>query len=200
MAPPLSEFNAILGALYWPVGPFMNFSSPYSAAPMLNIEIQKIGYGTGAEIKLSYLTNPEAPRDNWLVPATEGDDDELYGGSGNDWLFGEFGEDRLVGGSGDDLLTGGAGNDTYVINAGDGVDTIVDNYGGGETNTIVFGDGIDPAQVTLFVGSLGLNLGNGNRIDGLASKGIDTVKVGVGYTLATNDHEWRSAARSGQKT
>ena len=150
VAPPLREFDAILGALYWPSNTnAINFNSPYTVAPMLNIEIQKIGYGTSAEVKLSSLANPEAARDNWLVSATEGDSDELYGGSGDDWIFGEFGEDILAGGTGDDLLVGGAGNDTYLINAGEGVDTIVDNYKGGETNTIVFGDGIDPAQVTL---------------------------------------------------
>ncbi|MBP6788259.1 MAG: hypothetical protein KA170_11765 [Candidatus Promineofilum sp.] len=53
-------------------------------------------------------------------------DDHLYGGAGNDHLIGGLGNDILVGGKGNDILEGGAGEDTYIINSGDGIDTIID--------------------------------------------------------------------------
>ena len=82
----------------------------------------------------------------------------------NNVIAGNSGNNELAGGTGDDMLAGGAGNDTYIINAEDDVDIIVDNFSGGETNVIRFGSGVDPAQITLFKGSLGLNLGNDNVI------------------------------------
>lgn len=61
-----------------------------------------------------------------------GDGDDLaMGGAGNDELSGGRGDDELDGGRGDDRLEGGSGNDTYVVDAGDGADTIVDTDGNG---------------------------------------------------------------------
>jgi len=53
--------------------------------------------------------------------------DYLYGDAGKDKLYGCAGNDTLVGGADDDVLVGGAGVDTYVINSGDGHDTIIDD-------------------------------------------------------------------------
>ncbi len=190
VAPPLSEFDAIIGAARWPMGPYQDFHSSFTTAPMLNIQFERIDHGIGSanryEVKLSSLANPEAPCENWITPATTGGNDQLYGGSGNDWLFGEFGDDLLDGGTGDDVLVGGPGNDilvggpgndiliggagsdTYLINAGDGVDYIYDDISSG-INSLVFGAGVDPASIKLFQGSLGLDLGNGTlvHIDGV---------------------------------
>jgi len=55
-----------------------------------------------------------------------GGDDTLVGFAGEDYLEGGSGNDTLDGGKGDDILIGGSGIDTYVINRGDGHDTIVD--------------------------------------------------------------------------
>lgn len=56
-----------------------------------------------------------------------GGDDILRGGGGRDLLVGGNGNDQLSGGSGNDVLIGGAGSDRFLfVNAGDGVDTIVD--------------------------------------------------------------------------
>jgi len=57
--------------------------------------------------------------------------DKLDGGFGNDLLVGGDGDDELNGGVGNDLLQGGAGNDTYLINEGDGLDTLLDTDGSG---------------------------------------------------------------------
>ena len=63
----------------------------------------------------------------------EGDDDILNGGAGKDRLFGGEGNDqlkgggsndRLDGGPGDDILKGGGGRDRFILQEGDGVDTI----------------------------------------------------------------------------
>ncbi|WP_428634635.1 calcium-binding protein, partial [Sedimenticola sp.] len=73
----------------------------------------------------------------------EGGNDTLNGGAGNDVLVGgpdtwptpslpPSDDDTLIGGIGNDILIGGIGNDTYVYNAGDGFDTVIDSDGLGK--------------------------------------------------------------------
>jgi Ca2+-binding RTX toxin-like protein len=52
--------------------------------------------------------------------------DSMFGKGGVDRLFGDAGADILSGGEGNDFLTGGSGADTFVFEAGDGTDTILD--------------------------------------------------------------------------
>ena len=52
--------------------------------------------------------------------------DPIQGADTNDLLLGDISHDILIGGGGEDLLRGEEGKDLYVINAGDGNDTIVD--------------------------------------------------------------------------
>lgn len=63
--------------------------------------------------------------------------DWMMGGNEADLLLGNEGDDHLGGGKGNDTLIGGQGFDTYVINAGDGYDTVLDSDGLG---VIKFGD------------------------------------------------------------
>jgi Ca2+-binding RTX toxin-like protein len=100
----------------------------------------------------------------------QGGNDVLDGGAGADTLWGGLGQDSLTGGDGDDILAGdegaespnsgnadilngGAGNDalfgqggddTYILNLGDGQDTLTDTSG---LNTILFGNGISADSV-----------------------------------------------------
>ncbi|MGH8618703.1 MAG: putative Ig domain-containing protein [Burkholderiales bacterium] len=74
-----------------------------------------------------------------------GGDDLLAGGSGADNLEGGEGDDQLEGGTGNDVLKGGAGRDTYVLNAGDGTDSITEEDNG---NIIRFGEGVAAAGLT----------------------------------------------------
>ena len=89
-------------------------------------------------------------------------DDYLVGGAGNDTIKGNEGADTLVGGTGNDVLIGGAGQDTYVFNAGDGVDHIVDSSS--DNNILRFGEGINRDNIKLALGSLAIDLGNGDAI------------------------------------
>lgn len=97
-------------------------------------------------------------------------DDDLLGGDGDDTLIGGVGRDTLNGGVGNDLLTGGSSPDTFILTAGEGMDTITDftnsdsiGLSGGITfgdlsfagNDIIFGaetlatlTGIDPTSLS----------------------------------------------------
>ncbi|MBI3561971.1 MAG: putative Ig domain-containing protein [Gammaproteobacteria bacterium] len=69
-------------------------------------------------------------------------DDRLFGNAGNDLLQGGDGNDQLWGNRGDDTLEGGVGNDSYYFNLGDGRDVIDEALFNGDTNRLVFGEGI----------------------------------------------------------
>ncbi len=62
----------------------------------------------------------------------------LTGDAKPDHLYGMGGDDILIGNNGSDHLEGGQGYDTYVINSGDGLDTVLDSDGSG----VVVLDGI----------------------------------------------------------
>lgn len=77
--------------------------------------------------------------------------DRLYGYDGDDVMASGDGEDVLTGGAGDDLLRGGAGRDAYVVNRGDGQDTIDDDVIDGVGNVLTFGEGIRREDVRVEV-------------------------------------------------
>lgn len=129
----------------------------------------QVGFA-GGEHALHYALTGEVmptPIPDAII-GTPGDDilagtdtsDRMIGLAGNDVLQGLAGDDELQGDAGNDLLSGGAGNDTYFYNVGDGIDTIDDTNANGDTNRIIFGAGIDPASVTLGLGSLLIRAGN----------------------------------------
>ena len=90
----------------------------------------------------------------------------IQGGAGNDSISGGAGNDSLDGGAGDDTLMGGTGNDTYIFNQGDGHDTIFeDDSTVGNVDTIRFGAGIAPADITFTRDGFDLILGIKNTSD-----------------------------------
>ncbi len=76
-------------------------------------------------------------------------DDVVEGGLGNDLVVAGGGADVMIGGAGNDHLQGGSGNDTYVYNPGDGDDWLTDakDADWGTPDTLIFGQGIAPADV-----------------------------------------------------
>ncbi|MBI3140800.1 MAG: putative Ig domain-containing protein, partial [Rhodocyclales bacterium] len=73
--------------------------------------------------------------------------DTLCGTAVTDRIEGREGDDRIEGGRGDDRLAGGDGQDTYVLDAGDGTDVIVDAAENGVGNVIEFGAGVNPSDL-----------------------------------------------------
>ena len=70
----------------------------------------------------------------------------LQGTTGNDSLYGTSSNDTLNGGLGDDFLQGGAGADVYIINKGDGIDTIDNNHTDTALDTLYFSN-LLPSEV-----------------------------------------------------
>ena len=88
--------------------------------------------GTGGDERINGNTG------NDTIDGDEGNDtinggngnDSLTGGPGNDIINGGNGNDTINGGLGNDNLTGGDGPDTFVLTAGEGIDTIQDYQDG----------------------------------------------------------------------
>lgn len=77
--------------------------------------------------------------------------DVLTGTNSGETIYGYAGDDTLTGAKGDDTLIGGEGNDTYTFELGDGHDLINDyDQENGDTNTIIFGNGINNGLKTLY--------------------------------------------------
>ena len=136
-----------------------------------------------------------------LTTDTAGND-YLDGGADKDVIFGGAGDDILIGGTEDDTLYGEAGRDTYIFNRGDGNDTVYDLKA--ENNILRFGAGISEKDITLRLGSLMLDLGNGDAIhlknsdpngvltdfdrnDVFNSSSIDRFEFEDGSTLTTTE-------------
>jgi len=64
-----------------------------------------------------------------VVLVSNGGSDTLTGGDYADKLMAGADDDTLAGGKGFDILEGGTGTDTYIINPGDGIDTVLDTDG-----------------------------------------------------------------------
>ncbi|MGH9255858.1 MAG: calcium-binding protein, partial [Vicinamibacterales bacterium] len=97
----------------------------------------------------------------------DGGNDVLVGGSELDQLIGGEGDDVLYGGTGNDILLGGAGNDSYVYYRGDGVDTVQDPDITSDSqfrSSLILGPGITREQVKFRLGSLMVDLGEGDAV------------------------------------
>ncbi|TAE53821.1 MAG: hypothetical protein EAZ76_00720, partial [Nostocales cyanobacterium] len=117
----------------------------------VNYQIEKVEFANGTtwdKAKLLTATFMGTVNDDYDY-GTEGNE-TFYGLAGNDILYGNNGNDYIDGGTGNDSLDGGSGNDIYIFNKGDGQDTISDyDTTSGNTDTIRFGTGINPTDVTL---------------------------------------------------
>ncbi len=119
--------------------------------------------------------------------------DYLDGGGGVDLIQGGADDDLIIGGTEDDTLYGEAGRDTYIFNRGDGRDTVIDTRA--DNNIFQFGAGFNPGDVTLRLGSLMLDLGNGDEIhiagfnqnDVFNSSSIGVFQFADGTSLTINE-------------
>ncbi|AMK76855.1 MULTISPECIES: calcium-binding protein [Methylomonas] len=145
----------------------------------------------GSDVLLGGSGNDGLQGDGNGTISQEQGDDLLDGGAGNDQLYGDGGNDTLIGGTGNDDLYGGSGFDTYIINAGDGIDHIIDSDS--EKNSkIIFGNGVNSSDVKLRLGSLMLDLGNGNAVhienfdqtDVFNSSSVSSFEFADGTTLS----------------
>ena len=104
-------------------------------------------------------------------------EDTLIGGEGNDSLFGGNSNDTLEGGLGNDILSGEGGIDTYILNPGEGTDTV---FG--------FEDGIDLFELggNLTFAQLGI-AGNGGSTTITANGEVLAQVFGVSASQLTEE-------------
>ena len=118
-----------------------------------NYVIDRLSFGGESQVSLA----DRLPLPGGLLQGSDDDNvirsgagnDTILAGAGHDSINAGAGNDMMLGESGNDSLAGGAGADTYIFNAGDGTDTVLDTAG--EGNRLVFGPGISAGAVALGV-------------------------------------------------
>ncbi|MEF8761012.1 MAG: calcium-binding protein [Candidatus Accumulibacter sp. UW25] len=121
----------------------------------------------------------------------------IIGGKDDNQIVAIAGGSLLSGGRGNDTLTGDGGGNTYLYGAGDGADTITEHSkanGFMAANTLRFGSGIKPVDITLGIGSLLIRVGRDpanvihiegfNPADALALNAIDRFEFADGSVLS----------------
>ncbi|WHZ29132.1 MAG: Alkaline phosphatase [Nitrospira sp.] len=123
-----------------------------------SLVVETLAFADGSTASITSFFGPTITEGNDTITTAAGDDviDAL---GGNDLVDAGAGNDIIAGGTGNDTLMGGPGDDTYVYDIGDGVDTINDASLPSGTNTLEFGAGINPSDLSLDVGSLLIHIG-----------------------------------------
>ncbi|MDH5336384.1 MAG: putative Ig domain-containing protein [Nitrospira sp.] len=120
--------------------------------------VETLAFADGTTTSLAGFFGPTVTEGNDTITTGAGDD-VISALGGADIVDAGAGNDIIAGGIGNDTLTGGPGDDTYIYDLGDGIDTITDASVSGEENTLQFGPGISPNDVTLDVGSFLIRVG-----------------------------------------
>lgn len=120
--------------------------------------VETLAFADGSTTSLAGFFGPTITEGNDTITTGAGDD-VINALAGDDIVDAGAGNDLIAGGTGNDTLTGGPGDDTYVYNSNDGVDTINDTSLPNDPNTLEFGTGIDPADLSLDLGSLMIRIG-----------------------------------------
>ncbi len=128
--PSIELDGLVRGLITQPAGGFVNIEDQPGNIGLLGVWVAQLRAGQLVGLPVEPL----------------GQDDEIYGGDGQDHLYGGAGNDRLDGGAGNDIVEGGAGND--VLN-----DTLGDNtlIGGGGSDEFQVGTAVT-ANNTLYLG------------------------------------------------
>jgi len=154
--------------------------------------VETLAFADGNTASLAGFFGPTITEGNDMITAGAGDD-VINALGGDDSVDAGAGNDIVAGGIGNDTLTGGPGSDTYLYDLGDGIDTINDVSLPGEGNTLQFGPGISPNDVTLDVGSFlirigttggALHLSNFDPANVLGPRTIETFRFADGTVLS----------------
>lgn len=121
-----------------------------------------------------------------------GGNDVLIGAAGQDELFGEDGDDVLDGGADRDWLYGGSGNNVYILARGTGLDTAVGASLDVANDTVLFGPGVRPEDVSVQLGQSSLWW---DREPG--DVGYENLVIGIGGNdaLMVRGPEWKDLGR-----
>lgn len=112
--------------------------------------------------------------------------------NGNDTVTGSAYDDLMYGKQGNDLLNGTNGSDTYLYYAGDGNDTINEDvdYSGVDTDTLMFGPGIDPEDLIMTRTSYGVTISFDGMSGSIAIPDQFYVNQGIEQIIFDNDTIW----------
>lgn len=140
-----------------------------------------------------------------IAPAGPARPAEVSGSNSSDVLYGSAVAEVFSGGAGGDWLIGDKGNDIYRYAPGDGFDEIEDvDPVPGNTDSLVFANGIAPADVEVFtsgedyilsIGEGGVRLRSGRTTEGA----IERIEFPDGTFWGTADLESRAAALPGNR-
>jgi Ca2+-binding RTX toxin-like protein len=131
-------------------------SDPYTGDRVHN-QLGRIEFADGTVWERETISNRAAAAPRIISGAPW--DDFIGGTALSETIAAGEGMDWLAGREGDDVLDGGADDDTYIFDAGDGFDSIVET-GESAFDVVRFGSGIAAEDLTLGVGSLLIRIGN----------------------------------------
>ena len=147
-----------------------------------------IAYALGAHVENLTLTGTIA-----INGTGNSVNNVLTGNSAANTLTGAVGNDTLAGGQGNDVLNGGTGHDLYLVNRGDGQETIQDaDATVGNVDRLLYGATIDPLDLVLSrqVNNLRIALHGGteqvtiqNWYTSPTTNQVETIQAGNGQTL-----------------
>jgi Ca2+-binding RTX toxin-like protein len=115
------------------------------------------------------------------------------GNSLSNTLTGNSAANVLTGATGNDTLAGGLGNDTYLVDRGEGQDTIVENDGTvGNSDSLLYGATINPLDLVLSQQANNLRIAIHGSTDSVTIQNwfsapttaqVETIQAGNGQTL-----------------
>ena len=131
----------------------------------------------------------------------------LTGNGAANTLTGAAGNDQLAGGQGNDVMSGGLGNDLYLVNRGDGHDTIQDaDATVGNADRLLYGTTINSLDLVLSRQANDLRLaihGSSERVTiqnwytSPTTNQVETIQAGNGQTLLSTQVDQLIQAMAG---
>jgi Ca2+-binding RTX toxin-like protein len=162
-----------------------------------NQGVEQIVFGDGTtwspqDLEGAYVAQQEASGATTLTGFDQRND-VLIGTAGSDTLSGKGGNDTITGGAGNDQLFGGDGDDTYFYNAGNGNDTISEDWFAGN-DRLVLGSGLNPDNtiVTQAGSDLTLHFTDGGSVQLIGetlsyNQGVEQIVFGNGVAWTSTD-------------